>query len=244
MKKHFVFLLVGMFLITFISATNYYPPVKQGDCINTKQTCSSCSYVNISIAYPNTTLSVSNQAMSPEGAGLWSYDYCDTDTLGEYSVTGEGDLLGLPTGFDTLTFKSTQNGEIIDQSQANLSLFGAFLLFIFFFFSLFGIFKTDNYIGKFVCYWISHVLLIALSFIMWTTSSNYLGLGGGITGVFKVIFYFSTIAVVPMLFLSISWVVYIHLFNEHFQKLVDKGMTTEDAFKITSKKRGGWINGK
>ena len=57
------------------------------------------------------------------------------------------------------------------------------------------------------------------------------------------LFYVSTIAVTPMIFVSIAWIVYIHLFNEHFQKLIDKGVDTEEAFRLTNKKRGGWFNG-
>jgi len=49
----------------------------------------------------------------------------------------------------------------------------------------------------------------------------------------------------PMIFLSLAWIVYIHTFNEHFEKLIDKGHDTESAFRMAKKKsRGGWFNGK
>jgi len=64
-----------------------------------------------------------------------------------------------------------------------------------------------------------------------------------LTGIFRVMFWIFTVAVLPMIILSISWIVYIHTFNEHFQKLVDKGEDTETAFKMASKKRGGWFGG-
>jgi len=45
-----------------------------------------------------------------------------------------------------------------------------------------------------------------------------------------------------MMILSVAWIVYIHTYNEHFQKLIDKGEDTETAFAMTSKrKRGGLV---
>ena len=47
-----------------------------------------------------------------------------------------------------------------------------------------------------------------------------------------------------MVILSGAWIFYIHTFNEHFEKLIDKGMDTESAFRMAKKKRGGWFAGK
>jgi hypothetical protein len=247
MKKLFLIMLVGMlflFSFNFITASTSFPPVQQGNCITVKQSCSSCTYLNLSIAYPNSTLAISNQGMSSQGAGLWTYEFCDTSTIGIYEVAGEGDISGTATSFSSLSFQVTQNGEVIDQSKTNLSVLFTFILLVLFVLSLIGTIKFENYIGKFVCYWISHLLLIALSFTAWTTSSNYLGLSGGLTGIFKILFYFSIIAVFPMIILSLSWIFYIHTFNEHFEKLISKGIDTETAFAISNKKTGGWFSGK
>jgi hypothetical protein len=71
------------------------------------------------------------------------------------------------------------------------------------------------------------------------------GLFGGIvlTGIFKIFFWILMLSAFPMILLSLAWVFYIHTFNEHFQKLLDKNMDTENAFKMAKRKSGGWFNG-
>lgn len=104
-----------------------YAPVKQNDCIILKQTCASCSYVNVSISYPNSTLSITNDGTIEAGGGVWTYEFCNTTQLGRYDVSGIGDILGVATGFDTLYFYVNYNGE--DKPDG---LGGRFMLILFF----------------------------------------------------------------------------------------------------------------
>lgn len=154
--------------------------------------------------------------------------YCNSTSAG-------GDVKG--------TFMVTEGGVEFTEGRAILINGLLFLLVVFVFLSLFAMFMIENYIGKFTLYWISHVLLILTTFVAWQIGVDGVFSSLAITGIFRIMFWVLTVGVVPMIFLSVAWVVYIHLFNEHFQKLVDKGMTTEEAFKIANKKRGGWFNG-
>ena len=68
---------------------NDYSTVKLNECVLIKQVCSSCSYVNLSISYPNSTLIITNDGMTSTGGGVWTYDFCNTTQLGRYDVNGE-----------------------------------------------------------------------------------------------------------------------------------------------------------
>jgi len=114
---------------------------------------------------------------------------------------------------------------------------------ILFVMALVGLFTIDNYIGKLALYWVAHVLFVVGTFSMWQFNWGYTTSYLGMAGFWKVLFYVSTIAVFPMIILSLAWIFYIHLFNEHFQKLIDKGESPETAFNIANKKSGGWRNG-
>ena len=116
MKKIMLLLIIGMFLISLASAEiNDLGLVKQNHCILIRQSCASCSYVNISISYPNQTLAIKNVAMDYQGGGLWTYNFCNTSQLGRYDIVGSGDLEGTDTSFDVLYFNvtSTGNGGLI-----------------------------------------------------------------------------------------------------------------------------------
>lgn len=138
-SKRILLLVFGIvFLIGMVSAeVNEFAPVKQGDCVTIKQVCASCSYVNLSVSYPNSTLAVTNKGMASIGGGTWSYYFCNTTALGRYDVTGSGDLSGVNTAFDILFFYVTPSG---NNGNSNIVFF-IFLIVILYavtFISFFG----------------------------------------------------------------------------------------------------------
>jgi len=110
-NKLLLTIILGMFLISLVSAdVNSLGTYKTLDCVEVRQTCASCSYVNVSINHPDSSIAVSNKVMTNEGAGLWTYTFCNTSNLGRYDVTGQGDINGLDTGFSVLWFDITSTG--------------------------------------------------------------------------------------------------------------------------------------
>jgi len=243
MKKILLTLLIGIFLINFSSAVDDIGIVKQNDCIDLYNYCPTCSYINLTaIKYPNGSIDITNLAMIKTGNN-YRYEFCNTSLLGEYSYTTCGDKAGIET-CEKINFEVTPSGYLPNTAKSILNIGLLSFLILLFVASLIGIVKVEHYIGRFALYWVCHVLTIAITFIAWHMAEQNLITGGAIAGIFKVLFYFVTIAFFPMLILSIVWIVYIHLFNEHFQKLIDKGENVETAFAITQQKRGGWFNGK
>ena len=232
-------------MISFASATtNDYPTVANGDCITLKQGCSSCTYVNVSVSYPNSSIAVSNVAMISQGAGQWSYDFCDINDVGRYDVAGEGDILGIPTSFDTLWFDANEGGVQFTQERTNMTIFLLTILFIMFVGSIIFMVKSDHYISKFVLYWVSHILILIITFIAWQVGVEGSLSSTGMTGVFHVLFFIFSIAVFPMVIVSMAWILYLHAYNENFEKVIKNGGNTEEAFRVADKKSSGWFNGR
>lgn len=103
-----LFLFIGITSAIGDTAVHEYGKVAKGECILLRQTCASCSFVNVSVVYKNETL-LSEQSMNRIGA-LWTYSFCDTEELGRYDVSGHGDLEGTDTGFSVLWFNVTMTG--------------------------------------------------------------------------------------------------------------------------------------
>lgn len=123
MKNNAIKILIGMFLlITTISlasaSISSLGTFKQNDCVNLLQTCSDCTYNNITLVlYPNSTQALGQVQMSQDGTSF-NYTFCDTSTLGSYLVNGIGDLGGVNTiwNYDfliTSTSKVFSLGDII-----------------------------------------------------------------------------------------------------------------------------------
>jgi hypothetical protein len=116
MKKHeYLLLAFAILFVTMMSNVtadvSSLGTIKQSECIEIPQVCASCSYVNLSVQYPNKSIAVSNQPMVSQGAGLWTYNFCNTSQLGRYDVSGQGDLNGIDTGFSVLWFEVSVNGK-------------------------------------------------------------------------------------------------------------------------------------
>ncbi len=96
----FIIIIMGLLLLNSVVALESLGEYKINTCVNIRQTCTTCSYVNLSITEPtNSTIVISNQAMNDEGGGVWTYEFCKTSTTGKYDVVGSGDLDGEDTSF-------------------------------------------------------------------------------------------------------------------------------------------------
>jgi hypothetical protein len=100
MKKIILTLLLGMFLISFVSAPiQTLGTFKVGEEINLMQICASCSYNNItSVLSPSSRELIRNSPMVADGS---KYNFTllggNTTAAGEYIVNGIGDLDGTDT---------------------------------------------------------------------------------------------------------------------------------------------------
>ncbi len=113
MKKLIICLMLGIFLISLVSASlDSLGTFKQNDCVTISQTCATCTYVNISSISSNTNPNLTtNIEMTDFGSGEWRYEFCDTTSIGRYDVRGIGDVNGVDTSF-AVYFEVTPSGFI------------------------------------------------------------------------------------------------------------------------------------
>jgi len=161
------------------------------------------------------------------------------DGQGAYIIQCNASTQG---GFVSGAVDVTEGGIEITTSRSITQLVMVSILMLFVLMSLICLFKVEDYRMKFISYWVSHLLLVIIFFSCWQMGVEQLITGIALTGIFRILFWITIIAVAPMIFVSVAWIVYIHAFNEHFQKLIDKGEDPETAFAIANKKKG-WLFG-
>jgi len=241
-NKIILSLILGIFLLSFISAYDL-GAVKKDGCADLYQHCGDCSYVNVtSIKLPNQTILYLNKEMVKNGYDF-TYNFCDNNLSGDYFYT----VCGNPTNKDpckTFSYVVTESGVEITRERASSSIALLGLLFIFLIIGLIALFVTDHYIAKFVFYWINHLLFLLITFVAWQIGVEGILGGVALVGIFKILFWITVVAVFPMVIVSLAWIFYIHVYNEHFEKVIKNGGNTEEAFRIADKKSGGWINGR
>jgi len=185
---------------------------------------------------------LSDQQMTYTSTGFFNYTIPSTSliTNGDYPTTMRCDN-GVSYGFTTFNILVTPNGIKSTTPNVLFYLGGLVVLVLFFVLGLIGLFKFEDYRGRFAFYWVCHLLFVAIVFICWDMSIEFLTSTTFVTGMFKIIFWVSTIAIFPMLILSFAWIFYIHLMNDTIKGFMNRGMTEDEAFERTHKKgrRGG-----
>lgn len=228
MKKLYLLLFMSLFLLSFTSAVNecgndnsYLGTFKQSDTTTLRQTCNSCSYVNLSgITYPNSTNIHYNFPMIKSGVD-YSFDFLNTTQLGCYSYSVYGDKGGVLTT-ENIDFKITQSGlaQTTGGSIVYIAVLGL-LIFLFFLNSV-GIAKlpggnsradSGNVISisvlkylKSTLFVVGWGLIISILFISSNIAEAYLGhsFSNFLFQLFKIVASWQIILLVVML-----WIIYV-----------------------------------
>jgi len=157
---------------------------------------------------------------------------------GEYQAKFQCNHSSGVSGGEEIFFWVNDYGEELTPARATSFNFSMLMLMILFILSLIGLFRIEVPAGKLALYWVCHIFFIVGSFSLWQFMGGYATAYVGLAGVWKVLFWVSTVAVLPMIILSGAWIFYIHAVNEHTEKLMEKGVDVETAFKMAKKKRG------
>ena len=130
----YILFLIVLILTTIEGVNASLGSYKQGECVQIKTILNTTS-VNIStINYPNSTIAITNQAMTRNGYSF-NYSFCNTSTLGTYvydyvdTITGNvyvNDFIITTTGYELNTSKS-----IVILIGLGIMLLIGVLLFIF-----------------------------------------------------------------------------------------------------------------
>lgn len=149
MKKILIFLILGMFFISFAYAEENGGVLvgKQGNCINLPQECSSCSYVNITTVLQPDLSQISMQDSMEKSVTSYNYTFCNTSQVGSYVYCMNGDVDGVITSV-CKNFEITPSG-VLQTNAQGIGSFGYLILmitlmFVFAYIS-FKFFNTENW---------------------------------------------------------------------------------------------------
>ena len=120
-------LILGIVMLSLVSAGNLEQPIRQNEAFDLVQTCQDCTFVELtSVTYPNKTLTEFSINMTKVGED-YKYNFGNTTQLGTYYYTTCGDLLSSASNTRILTcevisFEVTYTGEKVSLSNIILPI--------------------------------------------------------------------------------------------------------------------------
>lgn len=245
MKKVMMLLILGMFLLSFapmISADNI-GNFKLNKSFQITNYCGTgdCSYMNItSITDPDGQVTYLNVEMTKTGQEF-NYTY-NPGKLGVYNFKTCADPENT-FRCESDTFTVSKSGEELT-TQLSIAYIGLiFFLFCVFILSLVGTFRIKNFIGVFIMFWVTFLLFFAITFICYQVTDSYFINVEFLGTFFWILYWIMLIGTIPLFFSSMVYLFYIITYNDHFRKLVEKGMSPEEAFKFNDKKLNPFKSG-
>lgn len=147
--KAIMLIIASIFLITLATAeTQTLGTFQQDTCINLIQTCSNCTYVNISsVIYPNSTQALGQVAMTKNGVD-YNYTFCKANVTGQYIVNGYGDVDGVVEVW-TYDFDVTENGR--ENPEGIIKIFFIIIFLIILIGAVFSILNCIGHWASFDC---------------------------------------------------------------------------------------------
>jgi hypothetical protein len=181
-KKVVILIAVMIILLSQICPILAIPTLgvfKVNTCVELKQTCANCSFVNVTtIIFPDSSTATINDVMTKSGSGF-NYTFCNNTMLGNYIVNGIGDPQGVLTIY-AYDYSITTTG---NNAPYTIPLFlglAAFILLIM------GFWIKNNYVvfiaGTLFVVLGLYLIIYGLSIIsdMYTTALAWVTLGIGL----------------------------------------------------------------
>jgi len=189
MKKIILTIILGVFLISLVSATTTLGTFKQGshgDCIELIQTCGSCTYNNLSKVVrtgENQEVYTINSVMTKDDT-YYNYSFCNISELGIYNVHGFGDLDSDKTSW-VYNFKITPSGSADIGSGEGLSFIGSTLVMLIIAITFFITgFNVKNIAAKVSFFSFSAInFIMVILFVVVSAQQNLYGYSGLVSGV-------------------------------------------------------------
>lgn len=172
MKKIYLILIMGMFLISLVSAECSIETVEKGTTIDLYSSCTNCTQVNLTkvIDPDNQPILLGQFEMTANGSN-YNFTFSDTNKLGTHVYYSEGDLNGIPIS-QPCSFEVTPDGNPIQifPYQFALIFFAFLLIFLSYFNERLNLFR---YMGSIMMMVLGVVTIYpGYSFLNWTTLSG------------------------------------------------------------------------
>ena len=242
MRNVFLILII-LISITFINAQiSELPPVKINTCIDIPQSCSNCTYVNISTitdsASPHNVYYIEKR-MTKTG-NHFNYTFCNNSILGDYIIEMHGNPIGYDYNIPPIKYTVTQTGTVQTTSQGIASL-GYLILIIclIIFLAIIGLKLSGNellwVVGVFFMFF-SLLLLIYGVYLGYEYYFNYTG-ANNTSNMPQILFYIFMFIIASGFLISgallfTKWKYIVDYFKKAFKKDDSWDYDIEDDLKM------------
>ena len=215
------------------------PTVKKDTCQNIIQTCSNCTWVNVtSIYYPtsNGTILNLNSPMT-KYVNTYNYSFCGNTVIGTYLVSTYGNPDGnLATG--NICYEVTPTGDNLSGVQGALYFIPIIIFGILLMFFVSKLFVSETPGAKVSYLLLAYVFsLLPLTFSVYQVTKDYLP---SFAFLVNVLYYFLFILIIltPFVFLiSMGYLIIAEVNRLSREKLVKRGYSESEAETKTRRKR-------
>jgi predicted outer membrane lipoprotein len=231
-----VTLILSFTMLLFVQSAQAQEQIfKQNDIIDIKiqciingTFCSAGAGCNITLNYPNNTILLNNAPMTNANS-YYNYTLNDSSVLGDYPCSVTCCDVGYCGTNQDCSFSITPSG--LESSTANaLYYFGALFMFVIFLFaSLYGIWKVKKPWMKLLFVSMSYLLFIALSFVTWQISVNFITTIPFIQTILYFIWFLGLILFLPFIFVSGLWLLDMASKEKDIQKKIGMGYSEDEA---------------
>jgi len=141
-KRLIIFIALAVFLLPLVYSSYGYSgnigTFKQDECIQLRQTCPTCTYLNFTgVIYPDSLIAMGEVSADKTGT-VFNYTFCSTEQKGRYIVEGYGNVGGSTDTPFVYSFDITTNGNpspsgivIVIYTMLFIFIFGSFLIYFF-----------------------------------------------------------------------------------------------------------------
>lgn len=233
MKKISMILLLGILLFSFTSAVTY----EQNENINFTSSCENinCSDGDIvlTIVDPAGNVIIDNQNTTKRtGYILYSLNSTQTSEMGEHQY-----FLSSDNDYYSSTFEITPNGEQPTTAKAFFYIGLLFLLIIFMIISIYGFVVGEQVWTRTAFLGIVYLLMIAISFVAWSMSGDFLTSSPFLISFLRIIFLALTIGFFPFLIGLFAYGVYMMTQIDEITELQAKGFSLEEAVERVQRRK-------
>lgn len=211
---------------------------KQNNCVSLIQTCSDCTFVNISsVLYPNSTKALGEVTMTKTGT-FYNYSFCDASTLGVYNVNGHGNENSIDTVW-AYDFEITATGTSLSTGQSIIYFIFLVASILIFFISLYYAIKIqwqhqkdeEGYVigindlrwVKIFCIVICYLVLMSIMGLMRGITANFVP-EIGVSGLFEWLYWIMLAGVFPIIVCGFTFALINFLNNKKIQRALRRGI--------------------
>jgi hypothetical protein len=214
---------------------------KQNSCVLIFNTCTDCTYMNISSVINPDSLKVIEEVTMTKTGTFYNYSFCNTSILGPYNVNGHGDESGTDTvwAYDfTITPLGTDlsTGESIIYLIFSIASSGVFLLCLYYAVKIpwkhqrdeqgFIIGINDLRYLKLFLICISYIILMFIAGMLRGITAYYIP-EIGVYGFFEVMYMIMLALIYPIIVCALLFMGIIYITNKKMEKKLIRGIDIE-----------------